>query len=200
MQKYFICLLIFIVGTVTLSGQTEVPRRTTFSISVFIHSLGVPFKDFVKTPLNFGFTAGVEFDYSNTGRGNNFQRFELGWFHHKNLNTGVWVKTDYIRRINNDDGLFADFQGGLGYLRDFSNNQSFSVNKNGQYQLNKNSSNGGLLIGLGIGSGYGINLDEEYTLSPFVRYEALIQTPYAEIIPFFPHLLLHTGTKLNKNQ
>jgi len=200
MQSRFIYILIFTLGTLALTGQSETFRKPTFTISFFNHSIGVPFKDFVKTPLNIGFTAGVEFDYSNNGQGKNFQKFEVGWFHHKNLSTGIWLKTDYIRRVANKKGLFADFQGGLGYLRDYSVNRNFTISQDGQYQSKKNASRGGLLIGLGLGSGYKVKLNDQYSIAPFFKYEGMIQTPYAEIIPFLPHSMFHLGTKFNMNK
>jgi len=197
MRKFSICFLLFTFYAASIYSQAENSRHAIYSISFINHSIGIPFKDFTKRPLNFGVTASVEFDYSKSGKGKHFQKLEIGWFNHKNLNTGIWIKTDYIRRYRHKSGLFADFQTGLGYIRDFGEKESFTLNENGQYQVNKNSSNGGLLVGFGMGTGYSVEVNEKYTIEPFIKYEAMLQTPYAKFVPFLPHLLLHVGTKFN---
>jgi hypothetical protein len=44
--------------------------------------------------------------------------------------------------------------------------------------------------------GTGLGYDSGKLLSPFIRYQWLIQTPYAEALPLVPQGLLHLGVKI----
>lgn len=191
MKKLIASFIFLFFINFSLIGQSDFFERPVFSISFINHSVGIPFKDYFKKPLNFGISLGADFGYNNK----NFQKLEIGWYNHANLNTALWVKTDYVRRFQTEQGFVADLQAGLGYMIDFSSLQVYKLNENGRYQAGKNRS-GGLLIGAGFGAGYRFLLDEESIgLTPFVNYQSMIQLPYGKLLPIFPHNLLSIGTR-----
>ncbi|MGK0364445.1 MAG: hypothetical protein ACI85O_001502 [Saprospiraceae bacterium] len=191
MKRYIVSLVFLFLINSSLIGQNYFFEQPVFSISFISHSVGIPFKDYFKKPLNFGVSFAADFGYNDK----NFQKLELGWYHHANLNRALWVKTDYVRRFQTEQGFVADLQTGLGYMIDFSNWQVYELDKNGIYQKGK-SRKGGLLIGAGFGAGYRSLLDEESIgLTPFINYQSMIQVPYGKILPIFPHNLLSIGTR-----
>lgn len=190
------CLLLVFIWGSSLAAQSNFLTQPTFTISVFSHSIGIPFKDYFKTPINLGMTLGVEFDYNSSRSGQLIQRLELGWHRHRHLNTALWVKTDFIRRFSTKDGGYGELQAGLGYIRDFSYYETFEKNEQGIYQPTGNKSKGGFLADIGIGAGYQIDVNNNYSLSPFIRYEGMVQFPYAKLISVFPQSLLHIGSRV----
>jgi len=191
MKKYFAAFVFLFLINFALYGQSKFFEQPVFSISFINHSVGIPFKDYFKKPLNFGLSLAADFTYNDK----NFQKLELGWYHHKNLNTALWVKTDYVRRFQTEQGFVADLQVGLGYILDFSDWQAYELSENGTYQAGK-SQTGGLLVGAGLAAGYRFLLDEEgIGLTPFVNYQSMIQLPYGKLLPVFPHNLLSVGTR-----
>lgn len=191
MKKYSASLTFLFLINFSLIGQSKFFEQPIFSISFISHSVGIPFKDYFKKPLNFGISLAADFRYNEK----NFQKLELGWYHHANLNTAFWVKSDYIRRFQTEKGFVTDLQAGLGYILDFSNRQIYELDKNGIYQKGKNQK-GGLLVGAGFGVGYRFSLDEEKIgLTPFVNYQSMIQLPYGKLLPVFPHNMLSVGSR-----
>ncbi len=192
----FLCCLGFVLWTNSaLQAQNEFFQQPTFTISVFQHNVGVPFKDYLKLPLNLGFTLGAEFGYGGKAAGRHFQRFEVGFYRHENLNSTVWIKSDFIRRFNTKSPWFVDVQTGLGYAHSFDALATYQLDDEGRYQA-KSRSKSALLFDAGLGVGYELKVGEKLNLSPYVRYEGLLQWPYSKLAPVLPQTLLHAGTKL----
>ena len=194
-MKIYWTTLCLLFSFTMLQAQDGFFDRPAFTISLYNHSVGIPFKDFVKRPLNFGVAIGAEFSYPGKSSDKRFQRLELGFYHHKNLNTAVWVKTDFIRRFKTENGLMGEVQVGAGYIRDFNAYQTFELGSDGKYQAKKRASTGGFITGIGIGGGYELNINDQYAVTPFVRYESFLQMPYNDLSPYFPHSLLHLGSR-----
>ncbi len=191
MKKYLASLIFLFSISFSLTGQSTFFEQPVFSISFINHSVGIPFKDYFKKPFNFGVSLAADFSYNEK----NFQKLELGWYHHSNLNTALWVKSDYVRRFQTEKGFVADLQAGLGYILDFSEKQVYELTENGTYQAGKNQK-GGFLVGAGFGAGYRFLLNEEKIgLTPFVNYQSMLQLPYGNLLPVFPHNLLSVGTR-----
>ena len=52
-----------------------------------------------------------------------------------------------------------------------------------------------MLVSFGFGAAYNIKINEEVSISPFVRYEGMLQTPYASLLPFLPHSIVNVGSR-----
>ncbi len=195
MKTHLWLVALFLVPLLT-HAQSDFFKNPPLTISFYNHSIDVPFKDIFKTPINFGVAIGTEFKY-NQGTPNAWrQKLEIGWYHHKNLSTAVWLKTDVVYRYQTTDGLFGEAQIGVGYIHDFNAYQTFQL-KDGQYQAISHKGKGGLLVGAGVGTGYEFELNDNYNMAPFVRYESFIQTPYSKFQSIFPHALFHVGSRFS---
>jgi len=195
MRSAFWIVIAFLLLSLPTDAQSRFFKQPTFSISVFNHSIGVPGKEFTKLPINLGLSLGVEFSYTDEPIARHAQKFEIGGFTHKHLSRSLWLKSDYIRRFTHKSGVFADLRAGIGYIHDFSYDQTYKLAENGKYQKHTDLGSGGMLFSMGIGTGYRFELNEQFIVSPFIRYEGLIQTPYSKFVPFFPHTLVHIGSK-----
>ncbi|MCG8326502.1 MAG: hypothetical protein MI974_02395 [Chitinophagales bacterium] len=194
-MKSRLSTIVFLLVSLASYAQKSFFDQPAFIISVYNHSVGIPFKDYVKTPLNFGFALGVEFSYPGKSYGKQFQKVEVGFYHHQNLHSALWVKTDFIRRFITDDGLFGEVQFGMGYMREYNAYQTFELTTDGTYKSKDRSSTGAFLAGTGIGGGYQFNVADKYNIAPFLKYEGLLQLPYSKLQPFFPHTLIHLGSR-----
>ncbi|MEM1326370.1 MAG: hypothetical protein AAGI23_10470 [Bacteroidota bacterium] len=194
-MKHTLLLTSIILSTTCLFSQSDFLRQPAFNISLVHHTVGIPFKDFFKKPLNLGLSFSVDFPYTDR----QFQRLEVGWYKHKNFASALWVKTDYVRRFQDSEGLFADVRGGIGFIRDFNALDSYELTSEGVYQLKKRHGKSGLIGGLGVAGGYSFEPAEATQLSPFLDYQGFIQFPYLNIAPVLPHSLLSIGTRFQKN-
>lgn len=190
---------VFVIWAMTFVFVTKAQEgffnQPTFTIGIIQHQIGIPFKEIFKKPLNLGLTIGAEFAYGNKVDPKHFQRIELGFYHHKNFNTTVFIKSDYIRRFDVGGGVFVDVQTGLGYQRSFSAFQEFKLNEEGQYQAH-NRSVGSMLFDIGTSIAYEFKVGDNLVMSPYLRYEGLLQLPYSETTSILPQSLLHAGTRI----
>jgi hypothetical protein len=192
-MRFLSILSLLLFTQVSLPAQENFFEQPVFSISIYTHSIGIPFKHIIKKPLNLGIAIGAEFSYPNQGKERHVQRVEAGYYFHKHLQKVVWLKTDYVRRFQDGEGVLGEVSLGVGYMRDINAYKTFTKGANGTYQPTKNADAGGLITSLGIGGAYRIH-DEE-ALAPFLRYEGWLQLPYSQLMPFMPHSMLHLGSR-----
>lgn len=196
MRNHFI--LFFIISTFSVVGQSDFLKNPVYSISFFNHSISLPGYDkIVKKPLNIGVALGVEYTYKQNPIASIHQKIELGVYRHKNLNKAIYVKTDFVNRFTSKSGPYVEYNVGIGYMLDIPEFQTFSLNDKGEFTSEKLGVRGGGLFALGVGGGYNIDINNKYVISPFVKYESMLQFPYSSILPVFPHSILHAGTRIN---
>lgn len=194
MRKYIgicFCCLFYI----TTQAQNDFFKNPPIILSFYSHSIGTPLRDFIKTPLNFGLAIGTEFTYKQKKIKSLHQKVELGWYNHKNLQKGFWIKTDLVSRYRTKSGWYGETQGSLGYIQDFNALETFEL-REGQYQKIEKASKGHFLGGFGFGGGYETAVNDKYVVAPFVRYEGLLQFPYSKLTAVLPHTLFHVGTRV----
>ncbi|MFK7932027.1 MAG: hypothetical protein AB8G22_00875 [Saprospiraceae bacterium] len=195
-MKIIYSLLLFFASCQFIFAQTETTNKLPLTITVFNHSVGIPFKDFIKTPLNFGVSIGTEFTYRQAENSSYHQQVAIGYYYHKNLNSALYLKSDFVYRYTTNGGWFGEVQVGAGYLRDFNEQLTFKRSEAGEYLPQKSRSYGGMIAGGGVGTGFRMQVNEQLNIVPFARYEGFFQFPYSELTSVFPHSLLHVGSRL----
>ena len=189
----FSCIGILINQTgVSQSGFFDEP---IFRLSVYTHSIGLPFKDFVKRPLNFGISGSIGYAYNKDKANPLVQEFELSWFNHKHLNKAFMVKSNLSKSYFTDNDLNIDASFGIGYIIDLSENATYALQDNGKYGKSLDLKSG-FTTQIGFGVGKRISREGKSDFAPFIRYEGMIQLPYSDFTPFLPHTMLHVGTKI----
>ena len=199
MTKKSLWTLLLCFAIYTIQAQSDFFKNPPIIISIYSHSVGMPFKTLVKQPLNLGVAIGTEFTYKQKDKRSLHQKIEIGWYNHENLNTAFWVKADLVSRYKITGNWYVETQAGLGYIHDFNAYETFELQE-GQYRKINNASKGGLIAAFGLGTSYSLEMNEKYTLSPFLRYEGWLQFPHSELAPVFPHTLLHLGTRFQMNE
>ena len=166
-----------------------------FKISVFTHSIGIPFKDYVKKPLNLGVSIGAQFAYQKDIMNPLMQEFELSWFTHKHLNKGLMIKANISKNYFTDGGLFIAPEFGLGYIMDINEQASYGLKESGMYEKVSGISHG-FVTQLALTAGKRIDKEGANSIAPFIKYEGMIQLPYSDFTPFLPQTMLHLGSKI----
>lgn len=194
-------LLFFILlhYAIAINGQSDFFKNTVYSISFFNHSITLPgYAQWTKLPLNMGVAIGAEFTYNQNAISSIHQKVELGWYHHKHLNKALYIKTDFVNRFTSEPGVYAEYNVGLGYMLDFQELETFKLNEGGGFSSDNIGVRGGFLFAFGVGGGYNIDTNEN-VISPFLKYEGMLQFPYSSFLPLFPHTMLHVGSRFDPN-
>lgn len=100
-----------------------------------------------------------------------------------------------MRRFRHEDGLFAEVQTGLGFIRDFHALDTYELDRKGEYQRMKSHGKGGFIAGAGLATGYSSLTDTGLEISPYLHYQGFLQMPYSKIAPVFPHSIMGIGTR-----
>ncbi len=195
MKQLFTILLAGLFFNPIVDCQSDFFDEPIFRVSVFTHSLGIPFKDYVKRPLNFGLSVGVQFAYNKDTQTPLTQELEISWFNHRKLNKAILLKTNLSKNFFTDSGFFVAPEVGIGYILDITNNAAFKLADNGTYARSSGISHG-FVTQLSTSLGRRFSRENENDFAPFVKYEGLIQLPYSDFTPFLPHTMVHLGSKL----
>ena len=161
-------------------------------VSAFNHSLSLPFKNMLRLPVHPGLMVGTEFCYSKGNHSQLLQTLQLGGFYSRYFGSGLLLSSDLAYRYTTQVGVFGEAMLGVGYLHSFHPRPVYGLNAEGTYQRvtdwGKPSAMGSLSLGLGYDSGK--------LISPFIRYQWLLQVLYGEALPLVPQGLLHLGVRI----
>jgi hypothetical protein len=170
--------------------ELPVSKPIPITITLYSESVGVPnFKNFFKDP-SFGIRVGTEFYYANKPGHQTFQTVNLGYYFHKDFQTGVYISSEfgYRKFIGN---FFLDGTIGGGYLLVTSAQPRYE-SRASDYEKISNTF-GRFMPTLGIGAGYRFN-----SVMVFSRYEMFGEMPFGfKGLPALPHKTLHFGTRFN---
>ncbi len=189
MIRIIIPLLILLTGA-TQAQELPVRNPVPITISVYSESVGVPnFKNFFKDP-SIGIRVGTEFYYTNKSGHQTLQTVNLGYYYHKDFQSGVYISTEFGYRKFIGDFILDGTIGG-GYLLVTSAMPRYE-NRGGDYKKISNTF-GRFMPTLGVGAGYRFN-----SVMVFSRYEIFGEMPFGfKGLPALPHKTLHIGTRFN---
>lgn len=176
---------------VTTRAQEPINQKSVpITVTVFSESVGLPnFKNFFKNP-NLGIRVGTEFYYANKAGHQTVQTLNLGYYYHKDFQSGVYLSTEIgYRKLWGD--FFVDGTLGGGYLLVTSALPRYERKGDGFEKISNTF--GRFMPTLGIGAGYRFN-----SVSLFSRYEMFGEMPFGfKGLPALPHKTLHVGTRFN---
>ncbi len=195
-MKILYTLLFGFLMSVNSYAQNDFFQTHPLTITFYNHSIGVPFKDYLKFPLNFGIAIGTSFNYSTNTSNSRHQAVQIGFHHHKHLGTSLLLKTDFIQRFNTKDNVWGEISVSAGYLHTFNHYPIYSPDKKGKYSKKRDFGIPSFVFGGGVGAGFQLDDVQDMIWRPFVKYEALLETPYSSFVPIFPHTLFEIGAQI----
>ncbi|CCH53800.1 hypothetical protein BN8_02925 [Fibrisoma limi BUZ 3] len=186
---------------VLLAAQTGIaqdrsspPASRPLTVSVFSESVSLPtFRGFLRKP-NVGVRIGTEFYYRNRPGSQLIQTLNVGFYHHRNVHSGLYLNTEfgYRKFIGN---LYAEGFIGVGGLGLSQQLRSYQRTETGDY---KPASRFLVRVmpSVSAGVGYRFRPQSETPVSVFARYELFGETPFSNRgVPVLPHSAFHIGTR-----
>lgn len=184
MKRFFI-LFICLIG-LSHVGNTQIVKR--ISLSLNNESLAIPFTRFL--PLHLGTEIGLTFFERGSDKLHHNLSAQVGFFHHKKLETAVYLKAVYqpIFRIKEKLGIAVPLS--LGYLHSIPNQTTYQLNTStGLYEAKASAGNPSMIGGLGIELSY-IGWER---FRPFIQQETCIRIAPSSVFPLLVHSFVKIG-------
>lgn len=190
MKTSLIIFLLWLSIIVVKAQEFPSGKPIPLTISLYTRSVGLPgFGNFFKDPA-FGVRVGTEFYYSNKSGHQTLQTVNLGYYYHKDFQSGIYLSTEIgYRKFIGD--FFLDGTIGGGYLLITSALPRYE-SRGTDFEKISNTF-GRFMPTLGLGAGYRFN-----SFMVFSRYEMFGEMPFGfKGLPVLPHKTLHFGTRFN---
>ena len=186
--------------TATATTKEKIPKSLSLTLSVFNHSISVPFHKILSKPFHPGGQIGIEGRYHETQRSKLFQTLNMGTFYNNYNGTGFYLNTELAYRQTTKYRLFAEAHVGIGYLRTYHPTDIYELNSSGTYTKVKDKGFSSPLFSFAFGLGYAIKSSSGISFAPFILYESLIQTRYSSELDVLPQSAFHIGVRINKKR
>lgn len=189
--------LVFTLLCLWLASAVKAQTIKQLSVAATTESIAFPFTRYL--PIHPGAEIGATFKQTDKEKSTRQWNSYLGFFYHERLETGFYLRGEYLHRFNLLKHLGVEALGSLGYLHTFYPNELYVQNEEtGKYEKVNQVGRPHALATIGIGLTYTSNSPVE----PFIRQETGIETPFGEGFPVIVHSFLKLGLnfKLNNNE
>jgi len=170
-----------------------------YSISIFRHNIRLPYEEsrVDVTQRNLGFTGNIEFwrrqgwlDFLN-----GFNRIELGYYDHANLNKGYFSEFVFGGSYASPYHFELSWLAGFGYLRAFSNEAIYRLNDDGEYDHARDYGHGSFYIAPAVQLITTPFPNNWVVSSVFIQYKLLVELGFSngERTQLMPHEMISLG-------
>lgn len=119
----------------------------------------------------------------------------LGFYHHPENHTGVFVNSEIGYRFIRPKGLLMQFSVGAGYLRTFLAAKTYEINSQGEIQRIKLAGSNQFMPCINLTIGKVMKGNNRLIVSYFGRVGTFLQYPYNSM--WLPNLVLEAGIAMN---
>lgn len=181
----FLCICFF-------SLDTNAQLLRTMGISLNSETVAFPFTRYAPIHPGVEFFATIKEKDNSRWR----QQFnaQLGFFYHKKIETGIYAGAEYMPTLKlfNTIGIQAPM--GIGYLHSFFPGDVYEQDAaTGEFENQRQFGRPHFYLQVGIGLTY----IKSARIQPFIQQGLMIETPFANGIPFIPHSLLKIGFQVS---
>ncbi|MEM9328709.1 MAG: hypothetical protein AAGA85_23790 [Bacteroidota bacterium] len=157
------------------------------SLALQTGAIAIPFTRL--TPLQPGIEVGV--GLSEKVRPKTTRRWNAyaGWFYHENMDHNIYLRAEYEIAFNIGNTISVFTPMGLGYMHAWHPKPAYKQNSDGSFSEKTQIGRPHAIANVGLGARY---LGSE-AWEPFIKYEALIQTPFVSTVPAGPRSFLKVG-------
>ena len=182
-----LALLVFLLGTTLLAAQ----KIESFSVAVMNESIAFPFTRYI--PVHPGIEFGATFWNKEKEHSNRYLSAYAGGFYHEKVETGFYLRAEYLFAFEIVNGLYVDVPLGAGYLHTVYPAELYEQNpETGAFE---EVSQFGRPHGL-VTAGVGVRYTGATRVQPFIRQELAVETPFANGFPVIPHTFLKLGVNV----
>jgi len=185
--------LLFLAGSLSAQlslAQVPLPDRTPsgppLSISVFSESISLPTLAHLQKG-GIGIKVGTELYYRNRPGSQAFQSIHIGYYHHPDVQSGLFVSTEVGYR-HYFGAVYTDASLGIGTLLLCPVAPSYE--RSGSDFPKAPAHQFKLMPSAGLGAGYRFR----NRTSVFTRYELFGEMPFSQIL--LPHQAIHVGARV----
>jgi hypothetical protein len=196
--KFLLLIACILLTTIVQAQDSLIHRRkpVTLQLSFFNHSVSVPFHKIINSQLHPGVQGMLEARYRETRRSKIFQTFDVGAFHNKYNGNGFYLSTELGYRLKTKHNFFAEALLGGGYLRVYHPTDIYVLTAAGTYERAKDKGFSSPIFSFALSAGYDIPSSSRCSLSPFIRYQSLLQTHYSADLGVLPQCAFHLGVRI----
>ena len=185
---------ILILLTFLVFGTTLVAQSWPISVSFVDESIAFPSHRLIKSPLHPGFTVGTEFPNKKFDSDAEWGlRAEIGAYFHERVENAVFLNGSAYYRQPIYWELYAEGGAGAGYLHSFYPSTIWEQQPDGGFSIKEQKGRPHAIATVDLGLGY--DLSPQWTV--FIRYQLMVETPFASTIPVIPHTLFSMGAKFH---
>lgn len=190
-------LLVLLILLFEVSDAQNSPgksyRNFPLIMSVQFHSLSYPLKDIRTNFNNIGLGIGTELALGN--KHNWAQQFHFTWYRNREAGNGIILYTQSAWRPGIAGNIYTELKAGVGFTHNYRPVEAYSQ-QNGQWTSAGKNGRWLLTVPAGVSIGYHKYSPGTYA-APYVSYQLLFSTPYADGIPVVPFSLLQLGTSIH---
>lgn len=189
MKKWAAFALVFYLTV----SQALAQRIQAISIAVQTEAIAIPFTRLA--PVHPGIEIG--FSINEKTKPHSIRRWNayVGWFYHKNLDQSIYLRGEYqfAYTIKETVSVFTPLS--IGYMHAFHAKPVYEQKADGSFNEKRQRGRPHAIVNLGLGIRY-LKLN---TLEPFIKYEAVAQTPFVSTVPVGPRSFFKVGTNFKLN-
>ena len=187
-MKPLIPFLMLCFLAITATAQK---RQKQISLAVINIQSAMPFGKFAgifSDQFHPGFEAGIGFNWKSKSKHDWFQEFKVGYFFHRFVQHAIPVYTDFGYRYKVSRRLTSAVMIGAGYLHSIPATAKLKLNKNGEYENNKEIGRIQAMASFGLRVSFMINPKASRPVSFFSQYQQLVQMPFVKsYVPLLPY-------------
>ena len=185
LKVFFVFIALWVTSPIiNLKAQTV----KGVSTAVFNESTAFPFTRFI--PIHPGAEIGLTF--RNVEKEKSIRQINayIGGYYHRKLTAGFYLRAEYLHSLVIKEVFAFDFLMGLGYAHTFYPGEIYSQNaETSNFEKVNQKGRPHLILPVGIG----ISIPNKSKITPFLRQEMMIETPFANGIPVMVHSMLKVG-------
>ncbi|MFK7971803.1 MAG: hypothetical protein AB8F95_15660 [Bacteroidia bacterium] len=186
-------LLISLLG-MCLCAAAFAQDYAGYSASIFTKATSLPSISIIKAPIHPGLRLAKNWSQGRKDGKEHygFRELAIGAFHHKQFQNSVYATYNFGYHRELGLGIHAEAMAGLGYMHSFSGKAIYKPQDNGDWKQVADWGRPNVVVSTQLGLGYDI---KGFPLKPFIRYELMMQGPWAPENGFFtqPHTAFHIG-------
>lgn len=177
-----------LVACLSVAAQVSIAQIEQWSISVFDENIAFPLTRFA--PFHPGLEIGATLRQSDRPASVRQLNAYLGGYYHRRVETGIYLRGEYLHRLKVGTRLGVDMAGGIGYLHTFYPGTLYRQDEeSGNLESVTQFGRPHAIATIGLGLTY----RTQNRVAPFLRQDLVLEAPFVNSYPVIVHSFLKVG-------